>query len=237
VRRALALAAMILLAAPAAAGAQASAPREAVVGGGSFADAPLLESGRYRDTILPGERLFYGVRLQPGQRLRVRAKLDIDPGEVDTDTAAGFSIGMQTPLREVITETDEDIAGNSTVGDVEDEYNVVFPPALAPSATQDGIGGYFGPGIWYPSLFLSSVLRRPAKAEFPVEFEFEVIGDPQPDASPEPTPAEPTPTATPEGDDDDDDEGGGTSAAAVAGIGLLGLLVGLVGGGIAGRRR
>jgi len=233
-RRALALAAMALLAAPAAAGAQTSAPREAVVGGGSFADAPLLESGRYRDTILPGERLFYGVRLQPGQRLRVRAKLDIDPGEVDTDTAAGFAIGMQTPLREVITETDEDIAGNSTVGDVEDEYNVVFPPALAPSATQDGIGGYFGPGIWYPSLFLSSVLRRPAKAEFPVEFEFEVIGDPQPDASPEPTPAEPTPTPQPP---ESEEEGDGASAGAIAGIGLLGLFVGLVGGGLAARRR
>jgi len=234
VRRALALAAMVLLAAPAAAGAQASAPREAVVGGGSFADAPLLESGRYRDTILPGERLFYGVRLQPGQRLRVRAKLDIDPGEVDTDTAAGFAIGMQTPLREVITETDEDIAGNSTVGDVEDDYNVVFPPALAPSATQDGIGGYFGPGIWYPSLFLSSVLRRPAKAEFPVEFEFEVIGEPQPDASPEPTPAEPTPTPEPP---ESEEEGDGASAGAIAGIGLLGLLAGLVGGGLAARRR
>jgi hypothetical protein len=233
VRRALALAAMVLLAAPAAAGAQASAPREAVVGGGSFAEAPLLESGRYRDTILPGERLYYGVRLQPGQRLRVRAKLDIDPGEVDTDTAAGFSIGMQTPLREVITETDEDITGNSTVGDVEDEFNVIFPPALAPSATQDGIGGYFGPGIWYPSLFLSSLLRRPAKAEFPVEFEFEVIGEPQEDASPEPTPAEPTPTPEPR----ESEEGDGASAGAIAGIGLLGLLVGLVGGGLAARRR
>jgi hypothetical protein len=232
-RRALALAAMVLLAAPAAAGAQTSAPREPVVGGGSFADAPLLETGRYRDTILPGERLFYGVRLEPGQRLRVRAKLDVDPGEVDTDTAAGFSIGLQTPLREVITQTDEDIAGNSTVGDVEDEFNVVFPPALAPSATQDGIGSYFGPGIWYPSLYLSSVLRRPAKAEFPVEFEFEVVGEPQEDASPEPTPAEPTRTPEPQ----ESEEGDGASAGAIAGIGLVGLLAGLVGGGLAARRR
>jgi Ca-activated chloride channel homolog len=235
VKRALAVAAALVLAAPAAAAAQTPAQGEAVVGGGSFADAPLLEPGTYRDTILPGERLYYGVRLEPGQRLRVRAKLDVQPGEVDIDTAAGFAIGLQTPLREVITETDEDITGNSTVGDVEDEFNVVFPPAVALSATRDGIGSFRGPGVWYPSLFLSSTERRPAKVEFPVEFELEVIGDPQPDASPEPTPAEPTPTATPEGDDDD--EGGGTSAAAVAGIGLLGLLVGLVGGGIAGRRR
>jgi Ca-activated chloride channel family protein len=232
VRRALILAAALLLAAPAAAAAQASAPREPVVGGGSFADAPLLGSGRYRDTILPGERLYYGVRLEPGQRLRVRAKLGVAPGEIDTDTAAGFSIGLQTPLREVITDTDEDITGNSTVGSVEDEYNVIFPPAVATSATRDGIGAYRGPGIWYPSLYLTSVERRPAKVELPVDFELEVIGDPQADASPEPTPAEPTPTPTPEGEQD----GGGTSAAAVAAIGLVGLLAGLVGGGLAGRR-
>ena len=67
--------------------------------------------------------------------------------------------------------------------------------------------------------------------EFPVEFELEVIGDPQPDASPEPTPAKATPTPEPKAD-----EAGGTSAAAIAGIGLAGLLVGLVGGGLAARR-
>jgi hypothetical protein len=231
-RRALALAAVLLLAAPAAAGAQASEPREPVVGGGSFANAPLLQPGRYRDTILPGERLYYGVRLEAGQRLRFRAKLDVDPGEVDTDTAAGFSIGLQTPLREVITDTDEDLTGNSTVGSVEDDFNVIFPPALTHSAAKGGTGGYRGPGIWYPSLYLSSVLRKPGKAEFPVEFEFEVIGEPQRDASPEPTPGR---AATPAPEEDASEEGG-ASAAAVAGIGLLGLLIGLVGGGFAARR-
>jgi len=233
-RRALALAAMLLLAAPAAAGAQSSGPREPVVGGGSFANAPLLEPGRYRDTILPGERLYYGVRLEAGQRLRVRAKLDVKPGEVDTETAAGFAIGLQTPLREVITDTDEDITGNSTVGNVEDEFNVIFPPAVAPSATRDGIGEYRGPGVWYPSLYLPSVLKKPAKVEFPVEFELEVIGDPQPDASPEPTPGK---EATPAPQKESEDEGSGAGAGAIAGIGLAGLLVGLVGGGFAARRR
>jgi hypothetical protein len=233
VRRALALAAALLLAVPAVAASQASTPREPVVGGGSFANAPLLHPGRYRDTILPGERLYYGVRLETGQRLRVRAKLDVKPGEVDTDTAAGFSIGLQTPLREVITDTDEDITGNSTVGNVDDDFNVIFPPAVALSATRDNIGEFRGPGIWYPSLYLSSTLRRPAKVEFPVEFEFEVIGEPQQDASPDPTPGK---EATPK-PEEQADEGGGSSAAAVAGIGLAGLLVGLAGGGFAARRR
>jgi Ca-activated chloride channel family protein len=235
VRRALAIAAALVLAAPAGAGAQTAGQEpEPVVGGGSFANAPLLEPGSYRDTILPGERLFYGVRLEPGQQLRMRAKLDVEPGEVDTDTAAGFSIGLQTPLREVITDTDEDLSGNSTVGSVEDEFDVVFPPAVAPSATRDGIGDYRGPGIRYPSLYLSSTLRKPAKAEFPVEFELEVVGDPQPDATPEPTPGK---EATPAPENDEEAEGDGASAGAIAGIGLLGLLAGLLGGGLAARRR
>jgi Ca-activated chloride channel family protein len=226
-RRAPALAVALALAAPATAGAQ----DEPVVGGGSFADAPLLEPGSYRDTILPGERLYYGVKLEPGQRLRVRAKLDVKAGEVDREVADGFSIGLQTPLREVITDYDDDLTGNTTVGDVEDEFDVVYPAAVAISGAR-GESDYTGPGIWYPSLYLIADERRPAKVELPVEFELQVIGDPQPDVSPEPTPAKVTPTATPEAEDEED----GTSAAAVAGIGLLGLLVGLVGGGLAARR-
>lgn len=229
-RRALALAMALSLAAPGAAGAQ-SAQVEPVVGGGSFANAPLLEPGSYRDTILPGERLYYGVKLEAGQQLRVRAKLDVRAGEVDRDVADGFSIGLQTPLREVITDYDDDLTGNTTVGAVEDEFNVVYPAATAISGARGEID-YTGPGVWYPSLYLIADERRPAKVELPVELELEVTGDPQPDASPEPTPAKPKATPTPEAAAG----GGGTSAAAIAGIGLAGLLVGLLGGGLAARR-
>ena len=228
-RRALLLSLALALAAPGTATAQAQG--EAVVGGGSFADAPLLESGSYRDTILPGERLFYGIRLEPGQQLRMRAKLDVKPGEVDQDTAVGFSIGLQTPLREVITDTDEDIAGHNTVGSADDTLEVLYPKVLAASGARSETGDYPGPGVWYPSIYLISNQRKPAKVEFPVEFELEAVGDPQPDASPEPTPAKATPAPAPEGE-----AGGGTSAGAIAGIGLAGLLVGLVGGGLAARR-
>jgi hypothetical protein len=216
----------LALAAPPAAGAAQGAP---VVGGGSFADAPAIGPGSYRDTMLPGERLFYGVKLEPGQQLRVKAQLDVEAGSIDTDTAAGFSVGLQTPLREVITETD---GGGSTVGSADDRIEVTFPAALAGSGARDRGGAYFGPGVWYLSLYLSSLRQKPAKVEFPVEFELEVLGDPQPDASPEPTPAEPKATPTAEAGDD----GGGTSPAAVAGIGVAGLLIGLLGGGLAARR-
>jgi Ca-activated chloride channel family protein len=232
-RRALAVAVVLLLALPVAAGAQGSAQGEAVVGGGSFANAPLLEPGAYRDTILPGERLYYAIRLQAGQQLRVRAKLDVEPGEVDDEVADGFSIGMQTPLREVVIDTDEDRTGNSTVGNVDDAFDVVYPKVVAPSAAGQS-GAYMAPGVYYPSLYLIADERKPAKVELPVEFELEVIGDPQPDASPEPTPGK---KATPAPEKDSGDDGDGTPAGAVAGIGLAGLLVGLIGGGFAARRR
>ncbi len=109
---------------------------------------------------------------------------------------------------------------------------MVFPPALAASGARGTSGNYTGPGVWYVSLYVPTTELEPAKVEFPVGFELELIGDPQPDASPEPTPARAGPAPEAEGD-----PGGGTSSAAVAGIGLAGLLVGLVGGGLAARRR
>jgi len=46
------------------------------VSGGSFRAAPKLESGLYKDTILPGEELWYAVELQAGQGLVLKATLD-----------------------------------------------------------------------------------------------------------------------------------------------------------------
>lgn len=67
-KRALAVAALLLCAAPA--GAQ-----EPVRGGASFRRAPVLEPGEHRDTIRPGETLYYGVDVAEGEVLVVRAIL------------------------------------------------------------------------------------------------------------------------------------------------------------------
>jgi hypothetical protein len=61
--------------------------------------------------------------------------------------------------------------------------------------------------------------------------ELVVIGVPLVDASPEPRAAMATPSPEPEASED------GAGAGAIAGVGLAGLLVGLVGGGFAARRR
>ena len=231
--RALVLAVALALLAPSAALAQTSAP---VVGGGSFVTAPLIEPGKYRDTLLPAERLFYGIKLEAGQRLRVAAQLDVEE-ELGSDIASAFSVGIETPLREVevLDLVDEDIAGNDslTAGANRDRVEFVSTPVLAGSAAREDSGNYRGPGIWYVSLYLPTNKEKPARVEVPVDFELEVIGEPQPDASPEPTPAEATPAPSPE----KDDSGGGSSPAAVIGVGLVCVLVGLVGGALLGRRR
>src|SRR3712207_7738856 len=53
---------------------QPEARGEPVVGGGTPNAAPLLEPGAYRDTILSGETLFYAIRVEPGEQLRLDRK-------------------------------------------------------------------------------------------------------------------------------------------------------------------
>jgi Ca-activated chloride channel family protein len=232
--RALAIAFALLLLAPAAAAQEAGTP---VVGGGSFASAPLVEPGRYRDTLLPGERLFYGIKLEAGQRLRVAGQLDVEEGALDSDIASGFSIGIETPLREVevLDLVDDDIAGNSSVtaGANRDRIEFVSTPVLAASGARESTGNYRGPGIWYVSLYLSSTDQDPARVEVPVNLELEVQGEPQPDPSPEPTPAEATPAPDSEESGGGDD---GPSPVAVLAVGLVAAVVGAGVGALLARR-
>ena len=127
--------------------ATAAEPREPVVGGGSFATAPVLETGRYRDTLLPAERLFYGVRLEPGQQLRVRAAM---LGDDDEDYAYdSFAVGIETPAREVevLDVVERDLAGNGTIidGDRGDAIEFVTPTVETLSTGLDEFSGYAAP--------------------------------------------------------------------------------------------
>jgi hypothetical protein len=225
------------LAAPAAA-QEAAADRTPLVGGGSFLTAPLIETGEYSDTLLPAERLYYGVKLEAGQRLRVGAELDVAADKYD-DYASGFSLGVQTPLREVdvLGAVDEDITGNSSVTtDFDDRLEYITPPVLSRSAAFDEVGVYRGPGTWYVSMFLTTTDDRPRRIEFPVRLDVEVMGEPQPETEPEPTP-EATASPAPEDEESAGDDGGGTSIVSILGLGVAGLVVGLVGGAALGRRR
>jgi hypothetical protein len=177
------------------------------------------------------------VKLEAGQRLRVGAELDVNADKYN-DYASGFSLGVQTPLREVdvLNAVDEDITGNSSVTtDFDDRLEYITPPVLSRSAAFDEVGVYRGPGTWYVSLFLTTTDERPRRIEFPVQLDVEVMGEPQPETEPEPTP-EATPTPPPDDESPEDGGGGGTSLGAILGLGVAGLVVGLVGGAAVGRR-
>lgn len=70
-----------------AAGVDATKPRRRVVGGTSFTDAATLRPGSWSDAPTVGETVFYRVRLEPGQRLRVSVKAPAPRGSFDLDAA------------------------------------------------------------------------------------------------------------------------------------------------------
>jgi hypothetical protein len=246
VRRAIALAGALGLLLPAAAFGQASGTRTAAVGGGSFNAAPLLAPGRYRDTILPNEFLYYGVKLAVGQRLHVRARIASSDWRTWNDAAFGFAINLSTPLRErIIGPVEEDVLGNGNdeLGPVSDENMAgrlhwdFYGPRALPLREALEQDPYDGPGTWYVSFNLLASGRQNTVAEFPVEFDLELDGTAQSEP-PDPTPAAtatPTPTAAEPSERGTDD--GGPGILAVGALGALGLAAGLMLGSLPGRRR
>ena len=236
-RRALALA-VVLTAwlAPTARAQDAGTP---VVGGGSFNSAPVLEPGTYRDTILPTEYLYYGFRLAAGQRLDVTVTLpDIEPESVRSMGVIWLAGNIHTPTR---TETDvfasrDDAIGFAGTGP--NETLSVSSDDVSPEQDNSDRGAWRGAGVYY--LALHAVVGQgttdPVRAEIPLTFRAEVVGEAQANTTPTPTPT-PTSTATPAAAPAEPDDSGPPAAlAAVAGVG--GILIGVI-AGIArrGRRR
>jgi Ca-activated chloride channel homolog len=241
VRRVVFVAVAVLLVATARAHAQTDAA-EPVAGGGSFNAAPLLEPGRYRDTVLNGEYLYYAFALQAGQRPHVRVRiLDVDPETYDRATA-WFSINLHTPQREtLLSPVDEDVAGNGNTdaGIVVDASTGTKPlrwdfygPTVGDFVEAVDESRYEGPGTWYVSLH-SLDTDEARLIEIPVELELDVDGEPvteERDPRPAPT-STPAPTAAPEQDDGD-----GAGVLPLLGLGAVGLAVGLLVGRALGRR-
>ena len=174
--------------------------------------------------------------LEPGQQLRVRAKLDVEPGEVDQrhgrrlrDRAPDAAARGDRRYRRGHHRQQHGRRRSTT------RFEVIFPPGarrLGARAARSGTTAARASGTCRCTSAPRSASRP--KVEFPVEFELEVIGEPQPDASPEPTPAKATPA--PDARGRSEAATAAPRAGAIAGIGLAGLLVGLVGGGLAARR-
>jgi Ca-activated chloride channel family protein len=205
---------------PAPAVAQTAAPaRTPAVGGGSFNDAPVIAPGAYRDSVLPGELLFYAVKLQPGQTLQVTAAIeDLDEELWKLSGLNAFRIEVFSPLRDrdqsndAFQSTPRDPAPSLTVG---------------PASTIAGSVGkslYRGPGTWYVAVNPEPGAST-EKVELPITLDVAVSGTPQPEpAAPRPSAtARPAPAAPASADDD---SGDGPSPIVYALVALAGLAVG-----------
>ena len=211
--------AILVLALLAAAPAHAATP---VTGSGSLNEAPVIEPGTYNDTILPGEVLFYGVRVEEGERIALQARSSLT-GSRFRQLVALLRFSALGPLREPV--------GSDAEADVRHLGEAVsFEAGPAAEATSDP---YLGPGTWYISVHAFGSTER--KGEIPFEFALERAGETGSGGTPTPTPtATPAPAATPAPPDPADES---LDPAAVGAVGMTGLILGLLGGAAAGRRR
>jgi hypothetical protein len=234
VRRALVAAVALVLVAPSVATAQRVDPSfRPIVAGGSFNSAPVLEPGRYRDTILPAEYLYYGVEVKAGQRIRLTAQSDMPTDEV-SELVSFIKINFHSPSRERV----EDLVSGS-IRTAEDPPTVVTGHVADSEEDTKTWGDWTGPGLYYIGLLaLYTGGGDPPRVEIPFHFELEVLGTPEPTPTPEPTATpSPKPTASAMPEPEDEPREYGPTAMAAAGAGVLGLLVGVIGGIIRRRRR
>jgi hypothetical protein len=145
-----------------------------VEGGGSFADAPVLIEGSYRDTIRPTETLFYGVELGSGQRLR--AKVVLQPHGDESALADILRLRVYDPARaEISSDLDElSFAGPS----------VLRAGKLDPFEED----AYESAGIYYVAFSMPDQfdrLRRRSLYRFRLEIDVRGVASP---STPSPTP-------------------------------------------------
>jgi hypothetical protein len=205
-----------------------------IVGSGSFNAAPLLEPGRYRDTVLPEEYLYYAVRVGPGQSLHVTANSELDEEAWQDLTVAFVKVNVAAPDRK---EIDSDIDGDQTFTSARDSpADFTTPPATTVADEDDTEVAWTGPGVYFISVYPAYVGGGdPPKAEIPFHFEVALEGQAQTEPSATPV-ATPTPKATATATPAPEEDGGGTSPAMAAGFGVAGLALGAL-AGFALRRR
>ncbi len=214
------LAAILVVVLLAAAPAHATTP---VTGSGSLNEAPLIEPGTYSDTILPGEVLFYGVKVAEGERIALEARSSLT-GSRFRQLVALLRFTALGPLREP--------AGLDAEADVHHLGEAAGFEAGPASETSGGpYEAYVGLGTWYISVHAFGSSEQ--KAEIPFEFALVRAGEAGSTPTPTPTPtATPAPTPAPA-----DPAEESVDPAAIGAVGMSGLILGLIGGAAAGRRK
>ena len=223
----------LVLAAPAAAQAP-PADESPIVGSGSFNSAPILQPGKYRDTVLPAEYLYYAVKVSPARSCTSAATAIWGTPTCCTSGSRPSYMTILSPTR-----MNADPFGSGEVqGDIGGTPGADFVGPETPATDDDdNQGPWSGAGIYFISV--QAVWRgstaEPPKVEIPFHFEIALDGTatarqaPAATATPKPS-ATATPSASPGGGKQKDN-----GAAVAAGVGVGGLLIGVI-AGIALRR-
>ena len=195
--------------------------------------APTIGEGQFLDEIRPGEDKHYAVEVGPGQKLFASA---VAVPERGMDGAGGFYGQLITPQGEELNE-ENNVLDYDSLG----QYgNIIDLGMLGPQTAAPGIESEVRPGRWLVRLRLETGDMEPVAV--PVELGIQVL-DPNEDAGQAKEPGEaatPAPSATPSPSAEpreSGDEGGGGSGLALVIPGVAGLVIGLVGGFAAMRRR
>ncbi|HLL55718.1 MAG TPA: VWA domain-containing protein [Myxococcaceae bacterium] len=204
-----------------------------VSGGSSFRDAPKLESGLYKDTIMPGEELWYAVDLKAGQQLVMKATLD---RKSDKGGGGLFEVKLVNPALKGLSSGDGADPRGYEVNIRERVVSVGVQSGTI--ANKEQYKTVNEPGTYYARIEWKADV---APIEAPLELSVEITGDKKgADASVTPAATKPpaaqaasvTPAATapPAGQQGETGQGASRSnrllLLSVAGLGLLVVILG-----------
>ena len=177
---------------------RAATPSPSRLGGTSFSNSTEVKPGTWRDSVATGETVFYRVRLETGQRLRVTAETPTPGSDWKLGAAEAITtrVNVYSPARVSLTEQSAALQGNGAVRvtaaspTVRVRNREVPPPAswLEPNVTTAAVAGDY-----FVSLQLDPLQANLSGRVMQVRLSLAVDGRP----SGQPEYAVPSPTPTP----------------------------------------
>ncbi|MDH2392426.1 hypothetical protein QCN29_27340 [Streptomyces sp. HNM0663] len=150
-----------------------SAGAEAVQGGTGFNDATTVDSGAWRDELVPGESRFYRVPVTWGQQLFVDAEFAGTRGSRAALVGGGMRVALFNTARGFVRSAEANYTGKPTA--------IAFGTAPAAYGNRSGavdpaVGAMRFAGWYYVRVSLDDTVQ----SAVPVTLHLTVAGDPQP---------------------------------------------------------
>jgi Ca-activated chloride channel family protein len=175
-------------------------PSPSRLGGTSFSNSTEVKPGTWRDSVATGETVFYRVRLEYGQRLRVTAETPAPRSNWQLGAAEGVTarVNVYSPARVILTSQFANLQGRGAARitaaspQVRVRNREVPLPAswLDPSVTTAATAGDY-----FIALQIDPLQANLSGRVMPVRLSLAIDG--QPSGQPEYTAPSPTPSPTP----------------------------------------